>query len=47
MGGLFWPVSSVVLALLFQRMPAGGSGEGDSMIRVENFFLIEINVCAR
>ena len=45
--GLFWPVSGVVLALLFQSLPAGGSGGGDSMIRVENFFLIEINVCAR
>lgn len=46
-GWSFWLVSGVVLALLFQSLPAGGSGGGDSMIRVENFFLIEINVCAR
>ena len=33
--------------LVFSDVPAGGSGGGDSMIRVENFFLIEINVRAR
>ena len=27
--------------------PSGSSVRVDSMIRVENFFLIEINVCAR
>lgn len=32
---------------VFSEVSAGDSGGGDSMIRVEKFFLIEIIVCAR